>query len=212
MEQSALIMKNFLFFILIISAFSFATSVKVRKFIGDSGFCITRTYKTGNYSFGWKIPPHWAENLNPTGNTALVFAPLETNAVTLSLYVTPVSLAESKVEKWRANDLKKQLMKNRLFDIINESYSPVDDTKALLLTGVETIEIPQTNDTVVLKKNLEMHSFHINQGYLIHICFKSPLDLAGRYSKVFNNSLWCFYTVKDDYERDPYIKEITDEQ
>ncbi len=203
-------MKKAFFYILIISAFSFATSVTVKKVFGDGGMYVTRVYKTGNFSFGWKIPPHWTENISPTGNLTLVYMPLETNVVSLFLTVSPVSLAETKMESWRVNDLRSKLIKNRFFNITDETFSPVDDTKAWLVSGIETVEVPQTNDTIVLRKIFEKHSYHINQGYLIHIYFKSPFELANKYSKIFNNSLWCFYTVKEENEKDKYLIRISE--
>ncbi len=174
-----------------------ATSVREKKVFGDGGLGVTRVYTYGHYKFGWKPPPLWNENLNPGNGLALRLNPQDTNAVVFSIAIMPVSLAEKRIEAWRAKDFKKEISEDRIFAFEGEAYSPIDDVNGWTVWGTETTRMEGTNAADAVLFYYEKHSYHISKGYLIHMWLRAPRHMADRYVKDFDASRWRFYTYVD---------------
>ncbi|NLF38612.1 hypothetical protein GX586_04160 [bacterium] len=173
-----------------------AVTVSEKHYRGDGGTTVYPLYINGHCRFVFITPEGWTLDTAPGGGRALLLSPAATNAVSLVVENTPVSVAERAIEQWRIDDFKKQLGAGRMFAIERERVWPVDQTRGWQVWGADAVVeytasgMPRTNLFI------ERHSYHIKFGYLHHVWFRAPEALATAYQAVFDFA--CQHYLADD--------------
>lgn len=134
-------------------------------YTGSLGMVSIPVYAQGKCIFQCVTPDGWQADPQPSGGAAVVFTSPSNLAASISITVTPVSLAERELQPWRVPRLRASLRTPGTFVMTGESPTVLDESPGIQMRGVRRVG-GQSRE--------EFHSFHIRHGYLLSISAHAP--------------------------------------
>ncbi len=136
-----------------------------RACTGTMGVVMLPVYVQGKSIFQCVTPEGWRADVRTPDGAAVRFTALSNRAASISVVITPVSLAEHELQAWRIPILRRALTQQRDFNLQSDALATIDETPAWQAFGTRRAASDQ---------RAEAHSFHIRHGYLFTISALAP--------------------------------------
>lgn len=126
-------------------------------------------YTYQQYNFRCATPDGWTVKTGAGKDAAVLYTCTNASGF-ICIGITPVSIVSEFIEDWRIPALKKDLKSGRNFQVQGSCFTALDKTTNWVAWGY----VPPDETKDGARAVAEYHSYHIKNGYQIHICLIAP--------------------------------------